>query len=186
MVYPPLLLYICYSLHPAIRILLTLACLIRVRQRKIKTKASPFFFFSLPTTCLLPPSNASSFLSPPSHSSQLDHREIVLIDLLKPTRILMAIQRLFCDNRNNPKFYFSHDRKCQWCSISSLFVPTYTCHVCVRSSWDCDLIVSWIYLLIIYLFGVARLVATFPFTTLWFAYTYQDTPYMLSTVNQSK
>lgn len=40
--FPPL--YICYSLHPAIRILLTLACLIRVRQGKIKTKASPFFF----------------------------------------------------------------------------------------------------------------------------------------------
>lgn len=75
--------YICYSLHPAIRILLTLACLIRVRQRKIKTKASPFFP-PRPSTCPLPPSRASSFLSPPSHSTQLDHMEIALIDLLKP------------------------------------------------------------------------------------------------------
>lgn len=71
MVYPPLcfsflLSYIWYSLHPAIGILLTLACLIRVRQRKRKTKASPFL---LPSTCPLPPSSASSFLSPPSHSS---------------------------------------------------------------------------------------------------------------------
>lgn len=71
MVYPPLcfsflLSYIWYSLHPAIGILLTLACLIRVRQRKRKTKASPFL---LPSTCPLPPSSASSFHSPPSHSS---------------------------------------------------------------------------------------------------------------------
>lgn len=57
--FPPL--YICYSLHPTIRILLTLACLIRVRQGKIKTKASPFFP-PLPSTCPLPLSSASSFL----------------------------------------------------------------------------------------------------------------------------
>lgn len=61
-------LYICYSLHVAIGILLTLACLIRVRLSRKKEKQRPRLY-SLPSSCPLPPSNASSYLSPPSQSS---------------------------------------------------------------------------------------------------------------------
>lgn len=68
---PPLLfippLYICYSLHPAIGILLTLACLIRVRQRKGKKQRPLLLRFPPRVLSLL--SNASGFLSPLSHFS---------------------------------------------------------------------------------------------------------------------
>lgn len=93
MVYPPLCffippLYICYFLHPAIGILLTLVCLIRVRQRERKTKASPFL---PPSTCPLPPSSACSFshlpLTPQSAGSCGDSANSFVE---KATRFLMV------------------------------------------------------------------------------------------------
>lgn len=160
---PPL--YICYSLHPAIGIQLTLACLIRVRQRKRKTKGLSFFFwffFSfrfpphvlslLPTPVVFPPfpltpqsagsqgDSANWFVK--SHSVSHDNLRSSLWQVLQMTGMMRQLLRL--------------------CSYLHL-----QCE-CVHSSWDCELIVSWI----IYLFGAARLAAIFPFTALWFAYPF--------------
>lgn len=77
--------YMCYSLRPAIGILLTLACLIRERQKERKTKASPFCAsLHMPS----PSSQCLWFSLPLPLLCQLHHREIVLIDLLKGTWLL--------------------------------------------------------------------------------------------------
>lgn len=75
---PPL--YICYSLHPCIWIQLTQTFLIRVSQRKIINRSLLFFPPSpLPLHMPTPSSrSACSFLSPPCHSNQPDHRKMVL------------------------------------------------------------------------------------------------------------
>lgn len=146
-VYPPLCffippLYICFSLHPAIGILLTLACLIRVRQRERKTKASPFL---PPSTCPLPHSSVSSLSHLPLTQSAGSHGDSANW-FVKSHSLFHGILRTF----------LWQDRVlfCQMIwgtngagSLPSLFLPA----VCVHCCRDCELIVSWI----IYLFGVA-------------------------------
>lgn len=145
--------------------------------------SSPSFHrlsFSLPSLSLL---------------SQLDHRQIVLIDLLKATRCLSVFRGLsWWQNETPLSFIF---QMMVWKVrqhlhfISYLHLQCVRMWVCVPGGWDCELIVSWI----IYLFGVAGLPATFPFTALWFAYVFIYLKlyyisvaliYELSTLNQSK
>lgn len=113
-------------LLPAIRILHTPACLIRVSQRKRQTKP---LLLSLQMSS--PSQRLSRFLSASlARCSQIDHREMVLIDLLKPTHFLAEFQGLSCDRTKQQEVLFS-----KWLEVSAVqhSIPrcSYLCLHCV-------------------------------------------------------